>query len=516
MYYQTYSCLLKQPVVLFEKAKTEVNLFTLDYIPGNVFRGVVATELYDEDKVEQTLDIFHKGEVQFGDANIIKNHNKSYKIPAICYKDKTKKNEWEDGRREVSVFLHEEITEGKIEVKVKAFKEGYFAESNQELEILNPEFGVRIKSAYDREKRTSKDEQLFLYRFLKKGQKFVFEIRAKNKDYLTLIHDKLEGIQYIGRSKTAEFGRVFIEKAGDIKSYDDEKDRLNDIPLSGNLTIYAESDLCFVDAYGEYTQQPSPEDLGVTGGKIDWKLSKIWLDRYAPWNGKRNTWDAERLIIKKGSVFVLEGVASIDAEKVTEGIGYFKAEGLGRIIIEPEFFNLIRDNNTPIYELKDPKLPEPAKKESGSTISNLVKGLTEKQEQQDADHKIYKAINLFREDNKHNFSGISASQWGGIYAVVRQASDDAELVPLLFQKEEGYLCRGKLKDKWAKEIGWVWWQKPEDGEEKLEEKKEKKKMVKKQKRKEALEDWINTKAPLGNKRKLIMHLALEMAKYPEK
>jgi hypothetical protein len=56
-----FLCTLKSDVVLNSSLATEGAINTLDYIPGNVFLGIVAQK-YDEFGSE-AYDIFHSGKV---------------------------------------------------------------------------------------------------------------------------------------------------------------------------------------------------------------------------------------------------------------------------------------------------------------------------------------------------------------------------------------------------------------------------------------------------------------------
>ncbi len=71
-----YKYTINEPLVLFEKSKTEANLNALDYIPGSIFRGIVAGDSFanqEEDNI--IIDMIFNGSVKFGDAHLqINNH----------------------------------------------------------------------------------------------------------------------------------------------------------------------------------------------------------------------------------------------------------------------------------------------------------------------------------------------------------------------------------------------------------------------------------------------------------
>lgn len=65
---------------------------------------------------------------------------------------------------------------------------------------------------------------------------------------------------------------------------------------------------------------------------------KCVMFQYAPWNYKRQAFDADRCGIEKGSVFLVKTKEKMPA---TSTIGFYQNEGFGHIVYNPVFWLLI-------------------------------------------------------------------------------------------------------------------------------------------------------------------------------
>lgn len=427
---QTYKCILNSHLLLTHKTKTEVNLDSLDYIPGNVFRGLAIEQLNlpwnskkNEDKIK-ILDIVFNGTLRFGDAHIAINKKRGKRIPAVFF---YKKSDTEENMINVNRIVKEP------ENNLKQIRGGFFIFEKDNIKSCKPEFGVQMKSEHDSETRSSKEGNLFIYKYLKKNQEFIFDIEFDNVTYAAEIKNLLCGNHFIGKSKSAQFGDVFIEliEEKQVEMIEEKQVEMKDSQNSENsenedeLAVYAESNLCFVNKYGDFTWKPSAEDFGLSGGsKINYEKSKVLFDRYFPWNAHRNTWDAERLIIKKGSVFIFEKAEITDSNKFQRGAGVFLSEGFGKISANPDFLKVEKNE--------------------------ITKALHEQKNFDDEISNIDFKVNEFIKDKSPIFKGIKPSQWGSIYKFAEQANTDDELNLLLFDENTGFLQKGMLKTEWSK------------------------------------------------------------------
>lgn len=434
---QYYTCTLLSDVVLNSKLATEGNMTTLEYIPGSAFLGIVATEIYHNYK-DKAHAILHAGKVSFGDAYIsLDGYEMSYPVPFSLFQDKLDKSKtWVH-----HLLDNEHFTKFREKgIQLKQERTGYLTPSG--LKITGPKKNFAIKSAQDREERRSKDGAMFGFESLMAEQQFVFSIRYENADFQEIVEKFLIGNKRIGKSKTAQFGQVCIKKLEN----EHVPKRIDSIPNTDYTLVYAESNLCFFNEFGQSTFQPESEDLGLTGGSICWEKSQIRTYSYSPWNGTRNTPNTQRDCILKGSVFYVKD--AVAPEDKTKSVGEYQAEGLGRIIYNPAF--LKGNDSTGEWEFK---AYEPKNKENGSQTDSENKVfesktplgifLMKQKMTKEAELVLSSAVNneLPKEkDKKENeLLAISSSQWGGIRAYATKAESIENLETDLF---ENYLIHG--------------------------------------------------------------------------
>jgi len=413
-----FKCELLTDIVINGSLATEGNMTTLNYIPGSNFLGIVAGQLYKEMGMsEETYQLFHSEDVLFGNAEIFVDDALSYVMPFSIYRDKLK-DEITD-----PAWVHHHLNLDNLpkDIQLKQQRKGFFNKKNQYIKQVNTEFS--LKSAYNREERRSDDGKMFGFESIKKGQSFAFYVIFKDEKYVKQVVDALQGVKRIGKSKSAQFGQVEISLIDEPSIYESRP------TTDDTLVIYAESNLCFINEYGQSTFRPTAKDFGLEGGVIDWTKSQIRTYSYSPWNSQRNTTSTQRDCIAKGSVIV------IDKPKGTPKniVGEYVAEGLGRVIFNPEFLEA-KDDGTWKLKLTEYKAPEPDKIKPETTPLGTF--LKKKKESADIDLEIGKAIQDFIKNNKSEFENISTSQWGGIRAIATHAKDTDVLYKELFETEK--------------------------------------------------------------------------------
>lgn len=445
---QYYTCTLLSDVVLNNKMATEGNMTTLDYIAGSNFLGVVAGEIYAK-HIAKAYSILHAGEVSFGDAHIsLDGTEVSYAMPFSLFKAKPN-GEKEDKPK---IWVHHLLKESHFEdfrkkgIQLKQERKDYLTPSGHILE--SPKKNFALKSAQDRDERRSKEGAMFGFESLKAGQVYVFSVRYENAEYKEIVEKFLIGNKRIGKSKTAQYGQVNIQQIANPTVIEPSK-----TPQDYTI-VYAESNLCFFNEYGQTTFQPEPKDLGLSGGQICWKKSQIRTYAYSPWNGIRNTPNTQRDCILKGSVFyVKDGVVPEDK---TKSIGEYQAEGLGRVIYNPLFlkgnesdgdwtFDLFKEpnNSDDKEESTQPEFKEP---EPTTDLGKFLNGL---KKQKDKDLAISKAVQSELDSTTKGLKEISPSQWGGVRAYATKAKNVEELRADLF---EDFLTYGISAEKyWDKD-----------------------------------------------------------------
>lgn len=440
-----YTCTVQENLVLISKSKTEQNTEALAYIPGSNIRGIVAGSLFHqkaENKItDDTInDIIFNGSVLFGDAHLIINGKRSHKIPASYYYEKDKNNDT------VINFPTNHDFKNK---KLKQQRAVYFIFENEQLHIAKPNYGDSIKSSRNIAKRSSRKSGLYVYHYLKKGQEFKFEILSENDNHLEKIKEILNGnTKFLGKAKGAEFGgKVLFKYSTKIEDVTIDK-------TTGTI-LYADSNLCFLNEFGEFTARPTAEQLtGISNAKIDWEKSRLRFRRYMPYNQHRQNWDAERLIIEKGSVFYFNEEVQFDEDFLKKGIGCFVTEGYGRVLINPDFLpeNDAESKNgkeIAIFKEKEEETTsnnsennKPENKEYEETKNELLVSLIHHKEEENLSRQIQEKVNEYVENNSFSKS-ITASQWSRVYNATKMITDDNSLTNIL-----EYIQKSKSKEIW--------------------------------------------------------------------
>lgn len=447
---------LLSDVIINQRAATEGNQSTLDFIPGSSFLGVAAS-IYNEISSEDSFTLFHSGKVRFGDAHPFVDGKRALKVPASWYK---KKDDKEDNK----LFVHHGMPKEGLKdkngnpIQVKQYREDFIINIDKnKVSKVEIKKHFAIKSAYDSAKRRSEDSKMYGYQSLQAGSEWYFEV-VIDDDINTELEGKLiqalEGKKRIGRSSTAQYGLVKIKKEekklrNGFNVWPEPNARDVDETL---VFVYAESRLIFFDKYGQPTFKPEAEQLGFSGGKICWEMSQIRTFQYAPYNNKRQTRDADRCGIEKGSVFCITGTPS---SKTENWIGSYQNEGFGKVLINPEFLEYTDD----LGKAKCTFIPDPEKENSEKMLSNALITQTNdapvlsylKQQKLNKENQqfIYEHVNDFVKNNERNFKGDNfASQWGTIRSMAMQFRNPNTLKEKLYLKSDSYLKHGVAAEKW--------------------------------------------------------------------
>ena len=444
-----FVCRFESDIVLHASSNTEGNIERFDYIAGSNFLGMAA-RAYDEFK-EKAFDVFHSGAVRFGDAHIMHGGEATHHVPFSWFAPKGVS--LEDAIKEHALYNDHFITEDEYKKfiadgeQLKQQRSGYVTAAGTMAKI---EHRYAQKSSYDKRNRRSKDGYMFGYYALPKGTQwhFTVEIDDDNIDS-ELIRTTLLASKRLGKSRSAEYGRITIEEAAPIVPLPQQ---LSPIKIDGRFYIflYAQSRLALYDEHGRESYRPSLKSLGLDGGKIAWELSQIRTDRYTPYNAARKVRDPERLVILKGSVIAVEVAEDFDVahyqEAVSRGIGLYRSEGHGKVLVNPEFI-----------ASREPKFAS-GNGEKGN--SKTVKGeagavhswLRQQRAAQESEYEMLKAVREFIANN--SVSG-NKSQWGQVRSLCRSASTNEEIYDKLFDETgdgnhpKGFLLHGRAKEKWS-------------------------------------------------------------------
>ena len=441
-----FRCELLSDVILNQKFATEGPNQTLDFIPGNNFLGIVAGALYG--KKDTTWTIFHSGKVRFGDAHPANGENRTIRIPASFYIPKLQQKSIDE---EKEYYIHHLIpdlqSDDLLNKQLKQCRTGFYDFTQEEAVQVKVNTDFSIKSAYDRDKRRSKDEQMFGYQCISKGLIYYFSVEIEDDGLEEEITNALCGMKRIGRSRSAQYGLVEI-------STKDFNEPVSIKEKNDELIIYADGRLIFLDEYGISTCQPTiTQLLGNTAkGTILWEKSQIRTFRYAPYNYKRKCFDTDRFGMEKGSVIVVKLEEQMDCASLPTYIGSYQNEGFGKIIYNPDFLKGSQDG------LAEYKPCSPQKQSEGKKVDDLggtvlLNYIACRKSENEIILNSYKIVNDWVKGNWGLFKDKSfASQWGQIRSIAMKHESKETILLELFGNEkkniDGYLTHGVAKDKW--------------------------------------------------------------------
>lgn len=312
--------------VFSERNATEGGHRSLSHIPGQTLLGAAAARLYGKfpGRGDDAYTAFHSGRVRFLDGLPADGTEIAYPVPLS----------WHRAKSGGDPNTAHNFAVGKPELpggeQPKQLREGFLFPDGRHVE---PARTLRMKTAIDPKTGHAAEAQLFGYESLSRGQSFIawIEADAEASHLLKDIVKALEGDCLLGRSRSAEYGRVHIEKADAAKPV--EHGAVN----GTTLTLWLLSDLALTGADHRPSVQVTAKALGLDGD-IDWGHTFLRHRRYAPWNAHRRGYDRERVLLSAGGVITVklkQPATTAQIERLKTGIGLYRESGLGRVWINP-------------------------------------------------------------------------------------------------------------------------------------------------------------------------------------
>ena len=226
--------------------------------------------------------------------------------------------------------------------RAKAVKSGFFRSVNQGFESRNVATRLNFHHARNAETGTPEDEKFFNFESIEAGARFTGYIFGKRKnveDFLVFQQKHPEQHLYIGRSKTAQYGKVRMNKPvvipemlSEIPGWNTDKLEIDDDDCIA-LTLL--SDMILYNKYGfSSTRLDNLQDR--LPGRLLPEKSFIKTGRVENFN---SIWSLPRpteVCFCAGSCFLLK--ASDDDEKTLidlqrQGLGERLQEGFGRFVL---------------------------------------------------------------------------------------------------------------------------------------------------------------------------------------
>jgi CRISPR/Cas system CSM-associated protein Csm3 (group 7 of RAMP superfamily) len=412
-------------IVLPATSNTEGKVEKLDFIPGSNFLGIVASDKkYGYSSFKNPFEIFHSGKVRFGDASLLWNSKKTYKIPFSFFHEKLDKS---------VVYNHHLIEDFSKFKQLKQMREGYITD---DVEFLEVEYNYTQKSAYDRGKRRSKDSSMYGYEAIKRGTKWSFEVeydKSISSDDIKMIKESLSGEKKLGKSKKSQYGRVNIKYIDTL-----EEEKSSDEALK-EVILYAKSRLILFDDSAKPTFDLKYLCKGLTDENIEHKKTQIRVGTYIPYNSAMKTKVDERAYIKSGSVIVLKNITKEQLEVLKSGVGAYLSEGFGKVLINPHFLKQESFKYVKIDKKSDATSKDSKKKEYKDVTMNFLLNRKDKKEKM---IDLVNSVMEFIDNEKATYKNIKPSQWGNIRAICNSFEEDK------MQKITKYISHGEKK--WSK------------------------------------------------------------------
>ncbi|MGN0878187.1 MAG: hypothetical protein ACI4WT_01875 [Oligosphaeraceae bacterium] len=416
-----FRCRFLAPVILNTSGATEGELDTLTYVPGSNFLGIAARR-YD-DYGDQAFTVFHSGKVRFGNAfPLTQDGRQALPCPAS----------WFIPKGETLASCDRILTTPEERQRVQADKQpkqlrGDYFVPDATPALLDAHAIVKsfaIKSAYDSDLRRSEDAKMFGFTSLNAGTDWTFTVDFDPDVPVSLrrqVVASLLGHQAIGCSKTAQYGAVAIELLTQAPL------RVASRPAAdGRHYLYAASQLAFANEFGQPALLPPLAELGFgADAAYDLERTQLLYHAYCPWNGKRKSRDASRLVLLPGSVIVVKADRAPDADRLARGVGTYLAEGLGRILLNPDF--LFCNHLAPAVSCLAPSTAETA---TGDVQQSLIDYLNGQVNRDQRHQRLYQKVREVIAAN--DFQRISASQWGAVRAFAAAATSLEKLKKDLF------------------------------------------------------------------------------------
>jgi len=334
---------LKDDIVISANATSTGSQPTLDYLPGSVFLGIVASRLYkDLSNLAQAWDVFHSGHVTFHNAYIVSPEGEpTWPSPLSWHHYKNNHISGKQILRPEDIVRYGSNTNNaKPGHQLKQLRDRYVTASGKSVEVKKT---ASMKTAIDQATGQAADAQLFGYQALQEGQHFFGCIEFSDQvspDLQEKLLNALQGSARIGRSRGAQYGRVNIQKIDDTAEFS-SPDAEDIHENTSEVTFWCLSDLALTDKNtGLPTLLPAPYHFGLSSGQLELKESFLRSRSYDTFNGHRKTFDSRREVITLGSVITFTGLAGITKDQLEhckKSIGSHTETGLGRLVLQAMF-----------------------------------------------------------------------------------------------------------------------------------------------------------------------------------
>jgi len=438
---RSFEATLLSDVVLNQTSATAGGHATLDFIPGASFLGAAAARVY-ELLGTRAFTAFHSGKIRFGNAYpIAADGAPAFPVPLSWHRQKGAA--LGDGAVDCAAFEDGTTDSDLLAMgSLQQVRRGYVTDGGV---YVLPETSFRLKTAIDRDAGgRSMESQLFGYESLRAGSRWWFELRADDDvpdDLLDTVENALVGIVGIGRSRSAEYGRVKVNKhAGWTIS-------ASPAAADGVVLVYCVSDALFRDpATGATTLTPSADVFGLPAtAPLVPARTFVRSRTYAPFNGKRRANDLQRTVVCKGSVFAYraQGADLAKARQfVLAGVGEWRQDGLGAVCVAPA---LLGSKSVSLRA----DAAQGGRAASPVSRSSLADWLVARHAESALEAAVESTVESWVKELRPKLGkGPSKSQWGTLRQIAASTPTANGLDAALFADPRGFCCHGVSSKVW--------------------------------------------------------------------
>ncbi len=407
---------------------------SLDFVPG---RALWAIAIGDADRTGDAADrdALLAGALRFGFALPARGGARAWPVPRTWRREKLG-----DGVRNFAM--------GAPGSNVQYADVGvdFATPDGAEVEVTHR---VTLKTAVGPDGRV-REGLLFGLDALAAGQVFRAWVAGDDPALLERTVRRICGVQRIGRSSRAEFGRVEVRRV----------DAARDVLPAANGTASAISFLLVTRAgfrdgtTGMPTLLPSAVDLGLPASwRLDASRSAVRHATYSPFNAKWQRPEAERALLEVGSVltFVSPDGSEVDVAVVhahcAAGVGLWRHEGYGEVAVQPRWLT----ETTPTL----PRPPEArAAVAAAAPADELFAWAKARSQMRNAARLSHDGAKRDAEKSMAKYP-LTSAQWGELHRLAREArfrgTDGAD-----FRKQVATWTNGntrKLERAWGAKRG---------------------------------------------------------------
>lgn len=333
--YLTYFIDTLEDVKLAKTASKGSTETSMDYISGSSLRGAYIYRYINKYGVSDINEGIHKekllrGGIKFLNAYPASGETRCIPFPRCYY---STKEEMKSIDKELTITSGFNLPKDKVYENVRMAEFVSLEKDKYQLVKVKKKANLHIN-------KSMRDNKLFRYEAIEKGQTFKGIIKVEKPEYADEIISLLENtVFYLGGSKGSGYGkcRFYSFNGADVNPEFDQIANRTD--FNGTLYLIALSDIIYRSKLGEYKTIIEDSCIKEALGLEDVELENSMIETkdITTFNNKWGCNLPQIMGIKAGSVFKYSYTGDLKKDKlksfIDRGIGERKVDGFGRFVI---------------------------------------------------------------------------------------------------------------------------------------------------------------------------------------